>query len=83
MAGPVAHLSVSELAERFTACRDARTARQTQAIWLLAKGHSFAEARAATAFSERWVRRLCERYNAEGSRRWVIGAATTGPRPAS
>ncbi|MCF4127554.1 helix-turn-helix domain-containing protein [Methylobacterium sp. SyP6R] len=66
MAGPVAHLSVSELAERFTACRDARTARQTQAIWLLAKGHSFAEAAAATAFSERWVRRLCERYNAEG-----------------
>ncbi|MEE8628177.1 MULTISPECIES: winged helix-turn-helix domain-containing protein [Methylobacterium] len=66
MAGPVAHLSVSELEERFTACRDAHTARQTQAIWLLAKGHSFAQAAAATAFSERWVRRLCERYNAEG-----------------
>jgi transposase len=66
MAGPVAHLSVSELAERFTACRDGHTARQTQAIWLLAKGHSFAQAAAATAFSERWVRRLCERYNAEG-----------------
>ena len=64
--GLVAHLSVSELEQRFTACSDARTARQTQAIWLLAKGHSFAEAAAATAFSERWVRRLCERYNAEG-----------------
>lgn len=66
MVGPAAHLSVSELAKRFTACRDARTARQTQAIRLLAKCHSFAEAAAATAFSERWVRRRCERYNAEG-----------------
>ncbi len=55
MAVPVAHLSVSELEERFIACGDVRTARQTQAIWLLAKGHSFAEAAAATAFSERWV----------------------------
>ncbi|MGX7706735.1 helix-turn-helix domain-containing protein [Methylobacterium sp. Gmos1] len=66
MAGPVAHLRVSELEKRLTACRDARTALQTQAIWLLAKGHSFAQAAAATAFSERWVRRLCDRYNAEG-----------------
>lgn len=66
MGGLVAHLSVSELEKRFTACREARTARQTQAIWLLAKGHSFAEAAAATAYSERWVRRLCDRYNAEG-----------------
>ncbi len=64
--GLVAHLSVSELEQRFSACRYARIARQTQAIWLLAKGRSFAEAAAATAFSERWVCRLCERYNAEG-----------------
>lgn len=66
MPGLVAHVSVSELEKRFTACRDARTARQTQAIWLLAKGHSFAEAAAVTAFSERWVRRLFDRYNAAG-----------------
>ncbi|GJD66917.1 hypothetical protein CS379_05805 [Methylobacterium frigidaeris] len=51
MSGLVAHLSVSELEERFTACRETRTARQTQAIWLLAKGHSFPEAAAATGLN--------------------------------
>ncbi len=66
MAGPVAHLSVSELAERFTACRDARTARQTQAIWLLAKGTVSQKPPRRPPSANAGVRRLCERYNAEG-----------------
>ncbi len=66
MPGLVARLSVSELEKRYTPCREGRTARQIQAIWLLAKGHSLADVAAATACSERWVRRLCERYNAGG-----------------
>ncbi|WP_246775941.1 helix-turn-helix domain-containing protein [Methylobacterium aquaticum] len=57
---------MSESEKRFRACREGRTARQIQAIWRPAKSHGLADAAAATACSERWVHRLCERYNAEG-----------------
>lgn len=62
----ISHLSVSDLEERFVACRDARTARHVQTIWLLAQGHSLAQVAATTAYSERWVRLLRDRYNADG-----------------
>lgn len=62
----IPHLSVAALQERFAACREACTARHVQVIWLLAQGHALAEVAATTAYSERWVRRLIDRYNAHG-----------------
>src|SRR3954453_6600474 len=60
------HLSVAELGERFRAAADARSGRQGQAIWLLAKGHAVAEVASTTAFGVRWVEKLLARYNAGG-----------------
>ena len=66
MAEVAGHLSVAELGERFRAAADARSARQVQAIWLLAKGHAVAEVASTTAFGVRWVEKLLARYNAGG-----------------
>jgi transposase len=62
----VPHLSAPELQARFVASRETRAARHVQAIWLLARGHSLEEVAETTAYSTRWVRRLIDRYNAEG-----------------
>lgn len=48
------------------ACTDVTTVRHVQVIWLLAQGHSCSQVSAMTAFSERWVQELLERYNAQG-----------------
>lgn len=60
------HLSVSALEQRMKGCVDAMAARHVQVIWLLAQGHSCSQVSAMTAFGERWVQQLLERYNAEG-----------------
>ena len=60
------HLSVSALEERLKACTDATTARHVQVIWLLAQGHSSSQVSAMTAFGERWIQQVLERYNADG-----------------
>ena len=60
------HLSVSALEDRLKACADATSARHVQVIWLLAQGHSCAQVSALTAFGERWIQQVLERYNAEG-----------------
>jgi hypothetical protein len=60
------HLSVDELGERYVACRNGTASRHFQAIWLLARGHTVAQVSATTAFGERWIEQLLERYNSEG-----------------
>ena len=66
MARVTAHLSVSELEQRYRAAKEATAARHFQAIWLLAKGHTIAEVSATTSFGTRWVELLLARYNAAG-----------------
>lgn len=62
----VEHESVEALEQRMKGCPDAMAARHVQVIWLLSQGHSCSQVSAMTAFSERWVQLLLERYNADG-----------------
>jgi hypothetical protein len=66
MATVCEHLSVEELEERYVGCLDATASRHFQVIWLLARGHTFSQVSATTAFGERWIEQLLARYNAEG-----------------
>lgn len=61
-----AHLSLPALEQRLKDCADATAARHVQVIWLLAQGHSSAQVSTLTAFSQRWIQQVLERYNAEG-----------------
>lgn len=66
MATIAGHLSVDALRERYVSSSDALVARHFQTIWLLAKGHTLAEAARTTSFGRRWIEQLVARYNAEG-----------------
>jgi len=66
MAHVADHLSVGDLEDRYRWCADARTARHYQTIWLLAQGHTIAEASETTCFVPRWIEELLARYNAVG-----------------
>ena len=66
MAVVAEHLSVAELEERYRSCKDVTASRHYQTIMLLAKGHSTREAAEITAFGQRWIEQLLERYNAVG-----------------
>ena len=57
MARIVDHLSLEALEARYRAARDAREARHTQAIWLLAQGRTFLEVAEVLAFARRTVER--------------------------
>jgi transposase len=60
------HLSVDELATRYRSARDPVERSRWQMIWLLVAGRPLKEAAAVTGYSERWVREVVRRYNAEG-----------------
>ncbi len=60
------HLSVAELERRFVRCTEPVEARHTQAIWLLAQGRTVGATSKLTAFGERWIQQLLERYNTDG-----------------
>ena len=66
MARVATHLSVSELERHYRAAKEATAARQYQAIWLLAKGHTVPEVAEMTSFGTRWLEQLLSRYNARG-----------------
>src|SRR5882672_6959775 len=66
MAHVADHLSIEELEERYRSCADACSARHYQTIWLLAQGHTVAEASELTCFAPRWIEELQARYNAFG-----------------
>ena len=81
MARVVDHLSVAELERRFVGCGDPMEARHVQVIWLLAQGHTVGATCKVTAFGERWVEQLLERYNASGPDALVNGLRRNGPKP--
>ncbi len=66
MATVVDHLNLDELETRYRVSAGAREARHFQAIWLLTKGRTVREVSEITAFGERWIDELRERYNAFG-----------------
>jgi transposase len=61
-----AHLSVSELEQRFRSATDPVEKSHLQVIWLLAKGHTKGEVAEVTALSRRWINKLLRRYEAHG-----------------
>ena len=61
-----AHLSIAELQAGYRGSKDATLARHFQVIWLLAQGHTVAEAARLTGFVRRWVEELLVRYNRFG-----------------
>ena len=63
MARVADHLSISDLEQRFRSCKDPLEARHVQAIWLLAQGHTVGSTSKVTAFGQRWIEQLLERYN--------------------
>src|SRR4051812_20724859 len=67
MAQVAAHLSITEVEERFRTAKDPILARHAQVIWLLAQGHTTAQVSAETSFGPRWIAQLLARYNAEGA----------------
>jgi len=75
------HLSVAELEHRFVSCAEPVEARHTQAIWLLAQGRTVSEASKLTAFGERWIQQLLERYNADGPDALGNGRRRNGSKP--
>ena len=75
------HLSVAELEQRFVSCTEPVEARHTQAIWLLAQGRTVSEAAKLTAFGERWIQQLLERYNADGPDTLGNGRRRNGSKP--
>lgn len=66
MATIAAHLSLDELEQRYRSAEATVAKSHYQAIWLLACGHEVGEIADVLAFSERWVQKLIERYNAAG-----------------
>lgn len=75
------HLSVVELEQRFVNCAEPVEARHTQAIWLLAQGRTVSEVSKLTAFGERWIQQLLERYNADGPDALGNGRRRNGSKP--
>ena len=66
MAQVVGHLGIDGLEAGMRSASEPRASRHFQVIWLLAKGHTIAEASAVTAFAPRWIEQLVARYNAAG-----------------
>lgn len=62
-----AHLSPSELAERYRQTHDGIERSHWQIIWLLAQGHPACEVARMTGYSAYWIGQLARRYNAEGA----------------
>ena len=77
----VDHLSVADLEQRFVNCSDPMEARHVQVIWLLAQGHTVGATCKVTAFGERWIAQLVERYNASGPDALGNGLRRNGPKP--
>jgi transposase len=61
-----AHLSRSELEERYRAARDPVARSHWQILWLLSCGHRTAAVAAVTGYSPNWVREIARRYREAG-----------------
>jgi transposase len=60
------HLDPDTLEARFRAAKDVVERSHLQVIWLLAKGHTTAEAAELVAMTPRWVNKLARRYERHG-----------------
>jgi transposase len=60
------HLPVDALYTRYRTCGDAKEARRWHVLWLVATGHTPAQAADLVGFDTTWVRRLIRRYNTDG-----------------
>jgi transposase len=60
------HLSTEELFAGYRLAKRASEKTRWQVVWLLSQGKTSQEAAEATGYSQKWVRRLAARYNAEG-----------------
>jgi transposase len=60
------HLSVDELRQRFRSCRDAKTARRWQLLWLISSGHTATAAAELVGLTDRQARRVVSLYNHQG-----------------
>ena len=61
------HLPVDELERRYRTARDAVARSQWQIVWQLAQGRRIREVEAQTGYSDRWIREIAARYNAQGA----------------
>jgi transposase len=59
-------LPVADLERRYRAARDPVARTHLQLVWLVASGHTCAEAARATGYCVDWVRAVVARYNADG-----------------
>ena len=75
------HLSVAELLASYRGSKEAKLARHFQVIWLLAQGHTVAEAARLTGFVRRWVEELLVRYNRFGPSSLGDQRRSNGARP--
>ena len=60
------HLTSGQLRERYRRAIDAKEARRWHALWLLSQGHSVQETAHTVGLCPAWVRRVGQRYNAQG-----------------
>lgn len=61
-----AHLTDTEVRDRFRACRDATERARWQVIWLKTQQRTADAIAEVTGYSARWVRALIHRYNSGG-----------------
>jgi transposase len=62
----VAHRSAEQLRHQYRSCREAKEARRWHALWLLSQGQRTEQVARSLGMSGAWVRRVRQRYNAEG-----------------
>ena len=70
------HLGASDVRVAYRGERDAVRRSHLQVIWLLLEGMSRGEVSRVTGFTQRWILKLIERWNAGGYR----GAGRPSPR---
>jgi transposase len=63
----VEHESAGSLEKHYRQAKDGVEKTQWQVIWLLAKGEKSERVAEVTGYSQVWVRRLAQRYNAGGA----------------
>jgi transposase len=61
------HLPADALFTRYRTCADPKEARRWHVLWLVATGHTPAQAADLVGFAVTWVRRLIRRYHADGA----------------
>jgi transposase len=62
----VAHLSSSELKQRYRSCQAAKEARRWHLLWLASTGMPIGEIAGLLGIHRNWVRTVIKRYNANG-----------------